>query len=393
MSLHQLKLYLADKGGRGSGDWGHSGRPGKVGGSGGGGGLASFGLSSTDAIELRRARSREWADARTTLRTGNFTLPDNSPQWLVDRIQRFSGMQAPAAMPAGPVPVTGNAKSSIAGADAVKSKLDMPYESVDKLMESIAWDNQNPTTVASRAAAVKLLQSYPQEGEGVLRYLNGLSTYTDSKTGMHFKDFTLTTYLDNHTGYTHARISASIHNKDSQYVGSITRTFNLVEKDVHHDWMSIAKSERDNGFGLRFYHESEKAYMAAGFKTVTLQANLRVGGYTWARLGFDADPNPRKDTVSAGWQQQPDKILKRVVKWYKDDYGTEPAKIPTTLVEAAVLTGPDGKRIGKMALLRQIDDDDEPNSDWYMGVKRLDPTDINYQVGLAYYRSKGVNVN
>ena len=402
MSLSQFIQYLQfrAKGGYGSGDWGHRGRPGIRGGSGGGGGLAGLGLTNAAAGDIRRSRSRELAEKRHRVSLGEAALRPEDPQWLVDRINNHYGM-APAPIPTAPIPVpplsqsapTVAPTSSLKNAAPVTSRLNVDYGSVEAMQTQLNWDYTRPWDVIQRNELMRNLET-TETGRGILNYLRGLSQYKDDETGLSFDGFDIKS--DDHGIIeVKARIYDKAKSADAS-VGNITRSFDLKSLDVHHDWMKLYKDTYQNsGFGLRFYHESEKAYMAAGFKTVTLQANLKVGGYAWARMGFDIDPKPAKRTVvgiETEYKTRKQYVLDKVISRYKETYGVPPAKLPTTMIEAAVLTGPDGKRIGKLAMLNKDNENDTPDSHWWMGIKRLDPNDANYQIGVAYYRSKGVNV-
>jgi len=138
---------------------------------------------------------------------------------------------------------------------------------------------------------------------------------------------------------------------------------------VYHDWLEINPHYRETGFGSTFYQHNEDTYMKMGFDKIKLQAALAVGGYVWAKLGFDFEDSGKRDN-----------LLEKAEGIWERRYDTP---FPNGIKHAwqlASLVGHDGFRIGKESML---------GSDWY-GYKNLKPTTNNVQVavGDAYYNSK-----
>lgn len=57
-------------------------------------------------------------------------------------------------------------------------------------------------------------------------------------------------------------------------------------KEVHHDFFVLPKNSQATGLSKKVFQELYKNYMSAGIEIIDVQANIDVGGYTWARYGF-----------------------------------------------------------------------------------------------------------
>lgn len=188
--------------------------------------------------------------------------------------------------------------------------------------------------------------SYKDEETGYMAVMNDLTIVDDRSIGIH----------------------GSIRDKNGNRVGQFQRTIN-PDKSVHHDYFEMDEGSQGSGFGSRFYKNAEDAYKEAGVKRVVLTANETVGGYAWARMGFDFAHNTQKFSLNDKFSHE-----------YRQRYGKMPTHTEELLpYEMAAYVGPDGHRLGKDVLL---------GSQWD-GVKNLSDTDLGYQVGKEYYASKG----
>lgn len=152
--------------------------------------------------------------------------------------------------------------------------------------------------------------------------------------------------------------------KNGHNVGSYTRTIYCREKRVYHNYFSINSSEQGTGFGAAFYRNTENAYMAAGVKKVMISANIDVGGYAWARMGFD-------DTGDN---------LSNFIRGAKDRWVAKNNTLTTFpkinhIWQLAALKDPAGHTIGKETLLGRT----------WSALKMLDEDDPGFQAGRAYY--------
>lgn len=213
---------------------------------------------------------------------------------------------------------------------------------------------------ASKAAG-KILGVSQEQASG---FLSEAFSYHDEATGY---STSLTKAYEADDGS--VVITGAIHDKDGQEVGQFIRNV-LPGKEVHHDYFKMEESAQGSGFGSSFYKHAEDSYSAIGVKSITMQANLEVGGYAWARMGFNFD--------------EPSSLLKaqqRLGKAYKKRYKKDlfPNEEPKTAYGIAAFTGPDGHRLGKDALL---------GSKWW-ATKSLSKSDPGFKAGKAYYKAKG----
>ena len=56
---------------------------------------------------------------------------------------------------------------------------------------------------------------------------------------------------------------------------------------ITHNIFQMAKNAQGQGIGSKFVDDSEKLYASWGGAQVQLNANIDVGGYAWAKQGFD----------------------------------------------------------------------------------------------------------
>jgi hypothetical protein len=133
----------------------------------------------------------------------------------------------------------------------------------------------------------------------------------------------------------------------------------------------IGANYQNNDIGVRAYEQEENAAMKAGFDYIALQANDAVGGYAWARMGFDfAD----KDIATAmGYQ-----FTEYLSHSANADTVNRFDSIKTVHAwDIATFVKDNGYKIGKDFLLGK----------GWEGIKKLDPTSEGYKIGQAYYAS------
>jgi len=95
------------------------------------------------------------------------------------------------------------------------------------------------------------------------------------------------------------------------YDNSITRTFSRNYSgriEVHHDFFRLSEALQGKGLGSKLIDESFKHYDKLGVEEVTLYANLSVGGYAWARMGFAPNTSYSWNLVKQGIQRRLDDI-------------------------------------------------------------------------------------
>lgn len=79
--------------------------------------------------------------------------------------------------------------------------------------------------------------------------------------------------------------------RDGRTIGSFSRTFRRDENgkfvELHNGYLSINDSDQGQGIATDLYRRQENWAIAEGVEKVTIDANIDIGGYAWARAGFD----------------------------------------------------------------------------------------------------------
>lgn len=89
-------------------------------------------------------------------------------------------------------------------------------------------------------------------------------------------------------GYLEADLS--IHDHTGQQIGRAVR---IVQQDqdgnlyATHDLLKVSADTRGQGFSQSFNRQLEDWYRESGIQRIQLHANIDVGGYAWARAGYD----------------------------------------------------------------------------------------------------------
>lgn len=165
--------------------------------------------------------------------------------------------------------------------------------------------------------------------------------------------------------------------KNDQIVGSIQVEYdpNLFIGEIKE--IMLDKSVQGTGFGKKYVEHIEDTLMEMGARELTLTATASVGGYFWAKVGYDFRSREGRDSVQ-----------RRLEKVWKSRYPMK--RVPLVAMsssvhswEIAALRGHDGYKIGKEAML---------GSSWfggkvvagryshYMGID-----DTGYKIGKDYY--------
>jgi hypothetical protein len=86
------------------------------------------------------------------------------------------------------------------------------------------------------------------------------------------------------------KISGSVRDGDGNKVGHFVRTVTADETDgisVEHTLLELDRTVQGQGFAERFNQHLFRWYRDSGIERVELTANIDVGGYAWARKGYD----------------------------------------------------------------------------------------------------------
>jgi hypothetical protein len=180
------------------------------------------------------------------------------------------------------------------------------------------------------------------------------------------------------------QIAGDIQNENGEFLGGFERTISKDAKGrllVEHDLLSIENRDyQGNGFGTDFHMNQENYYMTHNFDRIEVHAALDVGGYMWAKMGFQWDENnPGKTDVGyrvralleeSNYSEAQIKLepqTKTILKdWetrlFDDNSKNDPE--PFELAAVRDPNFPNNRQVGKALML---------NSNWY-GVKYLTPT-------------------
>jgi GNAT superfamily N-acetyltransferase len=122
-------------------------------------------------------------------------------------------------------------------------------------------------------------------------------------------------------GDTTVFIEGQILDDQGKLVGICERKFSrdadgyLVVENVH---LELKKEAQKKGFGKALYDTLEDYYRKSRVDVITVHAALDIGGYAWARRGFDWDPDP--DKLEASFAN-----IRRRINELINDAATDPA--------------------------------------------------------------------
>jgi hypothetical protein len=203
-----------------------------------------------------------------------------------DEKSRMPGAEAPAA--AGDTPDAETpAEKPRRGRRRAAEPDDQPAAPTPSTTAAAGELPGDATTLAEALAGSDL--EAPADQEKVRAYLHSrIGDFTDAKSGI-----TATAGTVKSTG---GRLSVrwTLVNDRGEKVGNAKRTLELNtvtgEPYVTNQHLDIDdKNLRGGGFAARFNRRNEEFWQANGFETLRLTANTDVGGYAWARDGYDFD--------------------------------------------------------------------------------------------------------
>jgi hypothetical protein len=365
---------VVTKGGAGSGNYGHRGRPGQVGGSGQG----RYSQMYHDMmVEDWRRQHQLAAYSQEVGNKGIYVFEDDYSFTRLRVYEDGQGHTLPehfdslhAAYKAGR-DFLGEGEGSV----TIHLRRDVPEEpSVEghgsKLLSGL--------TGAEEAGNV-FYENYGMELDDFLEnayvqeFGDGISTVIDTSACTIYRNVNGVPYRLHIAGDVR---DASM--GDIGRIGYFNRDIDLATKTVEHNHFEVNPAYQDKHIGLEFYRRSEEAYVEAGIKEVKLFADMSVGGYAWARMGFDFDHKRYKGADSILNDVNRQVMMQDLdVKWNKHYNSSLPAKYSSYKHswQIASVAGPDGRKVGKEIML---------GSSWY-GVKSLNPRSRGYKIGQAYY--------
>jgi GNAT superfamily N-acetyltransferase len=112
------------------------------------------------------------------------------------------------------------------------------------------------------------------------------------------------------TGVNHLRNHYEIQDERGTRIGAATRTYyhdvDSKETRVVHDLLQMSTGVQGQGYGTKFLKASEEHYRETGVRQAELYANIDVGGYAWARNGFQWASDADMATVMNNFESNPD---------------------------------------------------------------------------------------
>jgi GNAT superfamily N-acetyltransferase len=157
--------------------------------------------------------------------------------------------------------------------------------------------------------------------------------------------------------------------RDGVPVGTFERGVDLGDKRVANGLFELNDNEQGKGIGSALTAAWEDEYRKQGIEVITLTANIDVGGYTWARLGFQFDGYAEAHNAASaiverfrmiGDEDAAQQAIEMIIAMEQD-----PSKpvLPADLARIGWTPGAEDW-VGKQAML---------NSEWE-GVKYLQPS-------------------
>jgi len=206
--------------------------------------------------------------------------------------------------------------------------------------------------------------------------------------------------------YNELRVIGKILDVQGRKMGGFERSIHRAGGKivVNHDSFFLNKSYQGSGFGTEFFFESQRKYEKLGVDQIEVMAGDKVGGYAWARMGFDFySVNDRRRAIDAIDTSLIDLDLQRTLKKTmprrkgEDKYDHEDRltdaegdiynsimsqverfRYPYQFAAFTVKIGDEVVPLGKKAML---------GSDW-MGVKKLKTKSKAYWAGQEFYKLK-----
>ncbi len=175
--------------------------------------------------------------------------------------------------------------------------------------------------------------------------------------------------------------------KDStgKKVGKIERMFSYIRGDelvVDHLHFALEQNHQNNGLAADINERAEQEYRKIGVTGIELIANMSIGGYAWARQGYDFSNSREREKLLESIDQ---KLLGLALSGkfsmeQGDVLRAELVKMehPWEIAEWNPLDEPPGKHLGKYLLV---------GTTWN-GIKSLDPNSPSFKRGEQYRQAK-----
>lgn len=165
---------------------------------------------------------------------------------------------------------------------------------------------------------------------------------------------------------------------DSEGFNSGTLIRQVRGTNVHHNVFAIDLEYQGSGIAADIIERSEQTYIVNGIKSITLDANASIGGYAWARQGYDFASLRSRKFLQSNLEERIDELVEtgRIPSNQGASLKAEVANMKHSWEIAGwnPLNDDPGKHLGKELMLGQD----------YRAKKTLDESDPGYRVGVAY---------
>lgn len=250
-----------------------------------------------------------------SIRTGTGIVmyePDGDPgrrrSARIDRVTRADQAAAPAA-PAAPAAAPAAAPSAPAASrittrPAPRPPVPMPAPAAPDAPVQVRRDASEFASWGDRAEAIasspgpalanapgslqravdrrSAQNRFRKAAEDVYNQNGGLG-----KNGATVKFFALIT-----NGTNKITLNGQVYDKNGGIIGTIVRSINYKDGEpveVHNDYLQLNSDQQGQGIASDLYRRQEDWFIREGVPIVTILANIDVGGFAWARKGFDYD--------------------------------------------------------------------------------------------------------
>ena len=317
MASIEPNVTIIEKGGPGSGDFGHRGRPGKVGGSAGTGISGRLTISSEEASARKMKRIEQAMQARANALKGG---------------KKFG-----------------------------KELKDAPRDYYDVISKE---DLERANDTISMATNGKMTDA--------VNFIYNAYVFNHKESGIRTEINTI------NVEFRKIQVFGNVYDVNGDSIGEFERIIHS-DGEVHNEYFKLDRIEQGSGFGAKLYENSELTYLEAGIENVTIYANIDVGGYAWARMGFDFVNDANREDIHESIVRnyaRKHKVAKALaINELANSWGiTSKSKA----WEFAAFTDSDGDRIGKKVML---------GSDWF-AKKSINLNDEGFLVGMNYYAKK-----
>lgn len=162
-------------------------------------------------------------------------------------------------------------------AEAYQGALDDLAGNISEVFGSPDWETKYPEFK-------KFLDGNPEFAALLQDYIDGTLEY---EYFPQLRVLASTSVRSNHWGtgpYSHVTVYGSMFGRN---VFTARRGYDIAQGIAYHELFSVKEAFQGFGFGAQINDALVAMYRRNGMSRIELEANIDVGGYTWARFGYD----------------------------------------------------------------------------------------------------------